>query len=124
MELFMKRVYLAAAISVIIASSIAYQLLMLGSPGSTTPGLFVSLRSGMRRTLNRMKRFIAVRIAAALARRQRRAAISQLRHMTDRELQDIGVYRGNMSSDIRIFNRDRQLELALRHRRELAGRPW
>jgi hypothetical protein len=77
MELFMKRVYLAAVIAVFVAPSIAYQLFMLGLPGSAIPGLFVNLRSGVRRTLNRLKRLIAVRIAAAVARRRRRAAISQ-----------------------------------------------
>jgi uncharacterized protein YjiS (DUF1127 family) len=97
MELFMKRVYLATIIAVIIASSMAYHLFMASSLGSTVP--FASLRSGLRRTVNRLKRFIADRIAAAAAHRQRRGAISELRHMTDRELKDIGVYRGDMSCE-------------------------
>jgi uncharacterized protein YjiS (DUF1127 family) len=116
MELFMKRVYLATVIAVIIASSIAYQLLMAGSVGSATPGLLVSLRSGMRATLNRLKRLIAYRIAVALARRQRRAAIFELRHMTDRELMDIGVYRGDIPYDSLFSERDRKIEFAIRHR--------
>jgi uncharacterized protein YjiS (DUF1127 family) len=116
MELFMKRVYLATVIAVIIASSIAYQLLTAGSVGSATPGLLVSLRSGMRATLNRLKRLIAYRIAAALARRQRRAAISELRHMTDRELMDIGVYRGDIPYDSLCSDRDQQIDSAMPHR--------
>jgi uncharacterized protein YjiS (DUF1127 family) len=116
MELFMKRVYLAAVIAVIIASSIAYQLLMAGSVGSAAPGLLVSLRSGMRATLNRLRRLIAYRIAAARARRQRRATISKLQHLTDRELKDIGVYRCSIPYDSLFSERDRKVELAIRHR--------
>jgi uncharacterized protein YjiS (DUF1127 family) len=116
MELFMKRVYLATVIAVIIASSITYQLLMAGSIGSATPGLLVSLRSGMRATLNRLRRLIRYRIAAARARRQRRATISELSHMTDRELMDIGVYRGDIPCHSLFSERDRKVEFAIWHR--------
>jgi uncharacterized protein YjiS (DUF1127 family) len=50
--------------------------------------------------LARLRRFINRSIAAAIARRERQASRWALHRLDDRELQDIGVYRCQIESDV------------------------
>jgi uncharacterized protein YjiS (DUF1127 family) len=57
----------------------------------------------------RLKRLANQWVAAAIAYRERQAALYALRGLNDRELKDIGLYRGDL---------DRTLERAARLRRQ------
>jgi uncharacterized protein YjiS (DUF1127 family) len=39
-------------------------------------------------------------VAAAIAHRERQAAITTLHHLSDRELKDIGIYRGEIDVEL------------------------
>jgi len=97
MEPFMKRVYLATVIAIIITSSIASHVLVVGALGSTTPGLLMRLRSGAGEFLRRLRSFFNAGIAVLRAHRQCRAATFKLSSLNDRELKDIGLYRSNIA---------------------------
>jgi uncharacterized protein YjiS (DUF1127 family) len=54
------------------------------------------LRFRSRRLGRRIKHLVDGRVAAMIARRERQAAIYALRHMSDRDLEDIGLYRTDL----------------------------
>jgi uncharacterized protein YjiS (DUF1127 family) len=56
---------------------------------ATTPAIW----KGGIRLLVRIRRRVNNWVAAALAHRERQAALVALRHLNDRELKDIGLYR-------------------------------
>jgi uncharacterized protein YjiS (DUF1127 family) len=59
---------------------------------ATAPGV----RRSVARFLARTGRLINRWIAAMIAHRERQAALVALRHLSDRDLKDIGVYRGEI----------------------------
>jgi uncharacterized protein YjiS (DUF1127 family) len=95
----MKKIYLATVIAVVVTTSIASHLLAVGVLGPATPGVLARLRSCVGGFFGRLKRLFDDWIAAGLARRERQAAIFALRHFSDRELKDIGLYRGSIACD-------------------------
>jgi len=58
----------------------------------TAPGV----RRGAAILLARLGRLINGWIAALIAHRERQAALVVLRHLSDRDLKDIGIYRGEI----------------------------
>ena len=58
----------------------------------TAPGV----RRGAANLLARLGRLINQWIAAVIAHRERQAALVALRHLSDRDLQDIGICRGDI----------------------------
>lgn len=64
---------------------------MLLDPQS--PIMPLSVRSGILRFLASFGRLVNGWVAAAIDRRERQAAMVALRHLDDRELKDIGIYR-------------------------------
>jgi uncharacterized protein YjiS (DUF1127 family) len=112
LELFMKKFYLATLIAVIVTTSIASHLLMVGVLGPSTAALRLDLRSGVagffRRIGSRFRRLLAGWIGAVLEYRERRATIFALTKLSDRELRDIGVHRDGIGYDPRHFPRTRQ----------------
>jgi uncharacterized protein YjiS (DUF1127 family) len=66
------------------------------------------LGSGLRGLFAWLKRFVDGWIAAVIAHRERQAAFFVLRHFTDRELKDIGLYRGDLSHLGRSSGRERR----------------
>ena len=64
---------------------------MLLDPQS--PIMPFSVRSGILRFLASFRRLVNDWVAAAIDHRERQAAIVALRHLDDRELKDIGIYR-------------------------------
>ena len=56
----------------------------------------VRLRGRARRLSRRLKRAIDAWVASMLARRERQAAIYAVHHLSDRELKDMGLYRGSL----------------------------
>jgi uncharacterized protein YjiS (DUF1127 family) len=95
----MRKIYLATVIAVVVTTSIASHLLAVGALGPATPGVLARLRSCVGGFFGRLKGLFDDGIAALLARRERQAAIFALRHFSDRELKDIGVYRGSVGGD-------------------------
>jgi uncharacterized protein YjiS (DUF1127 family) len=96
MELFMKKVYLATVIAMVVTTSIASHVLAVGALGPAAPGFLVGLRSRASGVFSRLRRFVGNCIAVIRAERERRAAITALRALNDRELKDIGLYRSSI----------------------------
>jgi uncharacterized protein YjiS (DUF1127 family) len=57
----------------------------------------------------RTRRFINRLIAAEMARRDRRAALVALRHLSDRELRDFGLYRSQIDFGLDEAAQERSL---------------
>jgi uncharacterized protein YjiS (DUF1127 family) len=61
---------------------------------------YIAATPGVRRSvaiaLARLGRLINRWIAAMIAHRERQAALVALRHLSDRDLKDIGIYRGEI----------------------------
>jgi len=92
----MNMVYTATVVAIFVTTSLATNLLVVGTRGPVTPGLPVRLRSSARRLGRRLRHFTNTRVAAMIQRRERLAARSLLCRMTDRELKDMGFYRGTV----------------------------
>lgn len=103
----MNQLHLAMIIAIVITASIASHLFAVGMFRSTRPGFLAGLRSGMRRLGGQFINVFDHWIAAMLARRERQAAIFSLRHLNDRELKDIGLYRSLIAHDPRLSGRGR-----------------
>jgi hypothetical protein len=102
----MDKFYLATMLAIIVTASIASHLLAVGMFRSTRPDFLTGLRSGLRRLGRRFRRGFDDRIAAALARRERHAAIFLPPHRSDRELKDVGLHRGLIAHDPRLSRRE------------------
>jgi hypothetical protein len=88
----MSRVYFATIIAVLVTTSLATNLLMIGARGPIA--LVTPARLRLRRRLSRrIRRLLDGGVAAIIARRERRATNVILRQLNDRELRDIGLYR-------------------------------
>jgi len=98
----MNDLYLATIVAVVVTISIASHLFVAGTRGSATPGLLAALRSQGARIADRVKRAFDNWVAAMLARRERQAAMSALNRCSDRELKDIGLYRGDIAHGVRV----------------------
>jgi uncharacterized protein YjiS (DUF1127 family) len=101
----MKKIYLATVIAIVITMSIASHLLAIGALGPARPGLLARLRSCFGGCFGWPKGLFDDWIAAGLARRERQAAISALRHFSDRELKDIGLHRGSIGCEAGLSER-------------------
>jgi uncharacterized protein YjiS (DUF1127 family) len=66
-----------------------------------------SFRTTVRRLAARLRCRTNGWIAELIARQERRAAIAILRRLDDRELKDIGLYRGDIGEIITNAARDR-----------------
>jgi uncharacterized protein YjiS (DUF1127 family) len=71
-----------------------------------------AVRYGFGRFTKRLGHLVDHLVAAALARRQRQATLTLLRHLSDRELKDIGLQRGEIEYG---------LEEAAKQRRRVQG---
>jgi uncharacterized protein YjiS (DUF1127 family) len=108
MELFMNKFYLATVLAIVITASIGSHLLMVGALGPTNSGFLVSLKSGLSGLFKRIGRFFDGWIAATLAHRERQVAMFALTKLSDRELKDIGLYRGTIARDFFLSPPERQ----------------
>ena len=59
-----------------------------------------TVRRGVDILLTRIGRLINCWTAAAIARHERQADLFALRHLNDRELKDIGLYRGDIVGNL------------------------
>jgi len=55
-----------------------------------------TIRRGFARVLARVARLVNNGVAALIAHRERQASLFILRNLSDRELKDIGIYRGEI----------------------------
>ena len=65
---------------------------------------YATLASAIQRkarfVLKRMAHLLNYWVAAAIAKRARQANITYLHHLSDRELRDIGLYRGDLAEGL------------------------
>ena len=106
----MSKFYLATVAAVIVSTSLASNVLLVGTRGAEHPGLAV------RRWLRRFRRAIDAWVAAMIARRERQATLSALHRMSDRALTDIGLCRGRIG-DFDRRAEQRSLQVGIRPRR-------
>ena len=88
----MSRVYFATIIAVFVTTSLATNLLLIGTRGPIALATPAKLRL-RRRLSRRIKRLLDRSVAAMIARLERQATKAVLRQLGDRELGDIGLYR-------------------------------
>jgi uncharacterized protein YjiS (DUF1127 family) len=93
----MSRAYFATIIAVFVTTSLATNLLLIGARGSAALGIPARLRF-RRRMSRRIRRFLDTGVDAMIARRERQATSVALRHLDDRALRDIGLYRDNVGN--------------------------
>ncbi len=92
----MSKMYFATVIAVFVTTSLATNLLVVGTRGPVLPGMAVRLHGRSRRLGRRLKRVIDNWVAAMVANRERQAAVYAVHHMSDRERKDMGLYRGSL----------------------------
>jgi uncharacterized protein YjiS (DUF1127 family) len=92
----MSKIYIATVVAIFITTSLATNLLVVGARGPVTPDLSSRMRAGSRRLSRRVKSFVDNWVAAMLSHRERQASAWALQYMSDRELKDIGIYRGRI----------------------------
>jgi uncharacterized protein YjiS (DUF1127 family) len=104
----MTRLYFATVIAAAVTTSLASHILVVRASGSTTARLRAGLRPTVRALLGRAKSLIDDWIVAMLAHREHQVARLVLHRLSDRELKDIGLYRGNIGDIGRRSERQRQ----------------
>jgi hypothetical protein len=108
----MSKTYFATIVAVFVTTSLATNLLMIGSRGATTLGLPAGARFRPRRLSRRIRRFIDSRVEAMVARRARLATNVALHDLDDRQLGDIGLYRdcvGRISDSYSDYRGERSI---------------
>jgi uncharacterized protein YjiS (DUF1127 family) len=111
----MSRIYFATAIAVFVTTSLATNLLLIGTRGPIAFGLPARLRV-RRRLSRRIRRFIDNHVAAMIARREREATRAVLRQLDNRQLRDIGLYRdcvGNIADIYAEWRADDSISRAI-----------
>jgi len=88
----MSKAYFATVIAVFVTTSLATNLLLIGTRGPIALGLPAKLRF-RRRLSRRIRRAVDNWVAAMIARRERQATRGVLGQLDDRVLRDIGLYR-------------------------------
>ena len=93
----MSRIYFVTIAATFVTTSLAANLLLIGTRGPMRFNLPVRLRFGSRWLARRIKRAVDCRVAEMIARRQ--ANIYQLSHTTGAELKNSGPHRGGVGRD-------------------------
>ncbi len=92
----MGKMHFATIVAVFVTTSLATNLLVVGTRGPVMPELIARLRCRTRRLRRWLKRAIDTQVARMLAQRERQATIYAVRYLNDRELKDMGLYRGSL----------------------------
>ena len=90
----MNRFYVATIIAAVTTIFLASRVLMLRRSRSAIPRMLARAQFDLEWVLRGARNFVDDWIAASLAHRERRAAIFALQRLSDRELKDMGLYRG------------------------------
>jgi uncharacterized protein YjiS (DUF1127 family) len=97
----MTRLYLVTVAAAVVTTSLASNLLLVGSRGQVRAGLPPQLRLAARRGSRRLKHIVDAWVAGMIARRERQAAFVALHRLSDRELSDIGLCRDEIDQAVR-----------------------
>jgi uncharacterized protein YjiS (DUF1127 family) len=89
----MTRIYAATVVAIFVTTSLATNVLFVGTRGPASSNPSLRLRSASRRLNRRVRRLIDTWVAATIAHREQQAAAWALHHVSDRELRDIGLDR-------------------------------
>lgn len=90
----MSRIYVATVVAAFVTASLATNLLVVGVRGPVQSDVLVRLRCRTRRLRRLIRHAVDAWVASMLAYRERQAALYALRHLSDREVKDMGLYRG------------------------------
>jgi uncharacterized protein YjiS (DUF1127 family) len=101
----MSKFYLATVAAVVVTTSLASNILVVGMGGSVRPDLSRRMRSGARRWFRRFKHVVDAWVADMIASRERQAAIYALDQLRDCKLRDIGLDRGGVTDLVRYPER-------------------
>jgi uncharacterized protein YjiS (DUF1127 family) len=99
----MTKLYLATVAAVVVTTSLASNLMLVGARGQVRTELPVQLRLAARRGSRRIKHVVDAWVAGMIARRERQAAFAALHRLTDRELSDIGLCRDDIGHAVCNF---------------------
>jgi uncharacterized protein YjiS (DUF1127 family) len=97
----MTKFYLATVAAVVVTTSLASNILVVGARGSARPDQPRRTRSSARRWMRRFGHLVDAWVAAMIESRSRQAAIYALNRLSDRDLRDIGLDRGSISYLVR-----------------------
>jgi uncharacterized protein YjiS (DUF1127 family) len=97
----MTKLFLATVAAVVVTTSLASNLLLVGARGQVRTEFPVQLRLAARRGSRRLKHVVDTCVAGMIARRERHAALAALHRLTDRELSDIGLCRDEIDQAVR-----------------------
>jgi uncharacterized protein YjiS (DUF1127 family) len=109
----MTKFYLATVAAVVVTTSLASNILMVGTRGSVRADLSRRMQSAARRRLRQFRHVVDTWVAAMIASRERQAAIHALHQLSDHELREIGLDRNGIGRLMRS-----------RQRRSLQGSLW
>lgn len=108
----MSKVYLATVAAVVVTTSLASNILVVGTRSSLRPSLAGRIRATVRRWLRRFRYSVDTWVAGMIAARERQAVIYAMHLLSDRELRDIGLDRGSITHLVlhpEQWNRDRDV---------------
>jgi len=91
----MSKIYVATVVAAFVTTSLATNLLVVGVRGPVQSDLVVRLRLRARRLRRRIGHAVDAWVVSMLAYRERQATLYALRHLSNRELKDMGLYRGS-----------------------------
>jgi uncharacterized protein YjiS (DUF1127 family) len=91
----MTKFYLATVAAVVVTTSLASNILVVGTRGSARADQPRRTRS-TRRWMRRLGHLVDAWVAAMIESRERQAAIYALNRLSDRDLRDIGLDRGSI----------------------------
>jgi hypothetical protein len=106
MEPAMSRIYVATVVAVFVTTSLATNLLVVGVRGPVQSELMLRLRCRARRFRRLLGHAVDAWVVSMLAYRERQAALYAVRHLSDRELKDMGLYRGSYGRITMSFTDD------------------
>ena len=101
----MTKFYLATVAAVVVTTSLASNIVMVGTRGSLRPDLSKRMRSAARRQLRRFRHVVDAWVAAIIASRERQAAIYALHQLSDHELSEMGLDRNSIGCLMRSCER-------------------
>ena len=91
----MSKIYVATVVAAFVTTSLATNLLVVGVRGPVQSDLVVRLRCRARRLRRWIGHAVDAWVVSMLAYRERQATLYALRHLSNRELKDMGLYRGS-----------------------------
>ena len=103
----MTKLYLATAAAVVVTTSVASNILLVGTRNNRLRlAVSAQARLATRRWSRQLKQLVDAWVAGRIARRKRRATLVVLYRLTDRELLDIGMCRDSIEHAVHDSEHD------------------